>query len=320
MASASDTTSSTQRINDPKTKEEWKRNVWKQNTVAQLLTKDKTIIELKFKEKSNPKICSVHKALLCFYSPYHDRLLNGDFAEGLVAPTQPLVIQSNADILRLFFRWLYTGEIGVTRPVSQHSSNSRWFSGITKLYVLADEFNCVALQRTIILMQVKSSKDMDLASWKTISLLSNSSLESSGLYRYHLEVFAQHWGGVTEVEGTSSGPCSKQDDPMPTNFAYRLLMKKMEINADPDQDCACCHDPCKFHSHTSGEEREATCGAPSDTTENPELDCDFDTDPDTGSESEGELKDSPRNESAVKKRSREDGGAAGSKTKRAKTT
>ncbi|KAH0158128.1 hypothetical protein KCU67_g7639, partial [Aureobasidium melanogenum] len=321
MASASDTTSSTQRINNPLIKEEWKRNFWKQSTVAKLLTKDKTIIELRSKEKRkrNPKTCSVHKSLLCFYSPYHDRLLNGGFSEALVSPTEPLAVDSNASILQLFCRWLYTGSIDITRPTSKESDDGRWSAGITKLYNLADELNCVALQRAIISLQVRPIDDMQLEDWSTITSLSNSSLESSGLYRYHLEAFAQHWNGVTEE--TSPGPCSEKDDPMPPNFAYRLLMKRIKLYDDnDDQDCACCHDPCKFHGHISEEEREATCGAPNDTMEDPEVDCDFDTDPDTESDSEGESEDTPRNESAVKKRSREDGGAAGSKTKHAKTS
>ncbi|KAG9829670.1 hypothetical protein KCU77_g13722, partial [Aureobasidium melanogenum] len=62
------------------------------------------------------------------------------------------------------------------------------------------------------------------------------------------------------------------------------------------------------------------CGAPSDTTENSEVDCKFDTESDTESGSEGESEDTPRKESAVKMCSREDGGAAGSKTKHAKMT
>ncbi|KAG9829865.1 hypothetical protein KCU98_g3771, partial [Aureobasidium melanogenum] len=317
MAPTSDTASSAQLSNTPKTKEEWKCNVWKQKTAIRLLAQDDQMIKLKSKEKKFPEVCSVHKALLCFYSPYHDRLLNGEFAEGLLPPSEPLAVQANTSILQLFFKWLYTGKIDITPPLHD-SRNSRWFSGITKLYVLADEFNCVAPQRTIMSAQVESSKDIELTSWRKIGLLSDSSLESSGLYRYHLEVFAQHWSGVTDVEGTSSGPCSKQDDPMPTNFAYRLLMKRMEIN--PDQDCACCHDPCEFHGHTSEAERKATCGAPSDTTENSEVDCNFDTEPDTESESDGESEHTPRNKSAVKKRSREDGGAAGSETKHVKTT
>ncbi|KAG9576859.1 hypothetical protein KCU77_g9637, partial [Aureobasidium melanogenum] len=220
MVPTPDTTTSAQSIQSPKVKETWKRNVWKQKTATRLLAQDDQMIKLKSKEKKFPKICSVHKALLCFYSPYHDRLLDGEFAEGLVPPSEPLAMHANASILQLFFKWIHTGLIDIIPPLSENSCNSRWFSGTTKLYILADEFNCVALQRTVVSAQLESRKNMDLASWNKIGLLSNSSLESSGLYRYHLEAFAQHWSGVTEVEGTSSGPCSKQENPMPTDFAY----------------------------------------------------------------------------------------------------
>ncbi|KAH0158639.1 hypothetical protein KCU67_g7430, partial [Aureobasidium melanogenum] len=318
MAPTSDITSSAQLSNNPKTKEDWKRNIWKHSTVAQLLNKDNTIVELKSKEKRSPEVRSVHKALLCFYSPYHDRLLNGNFSEALVPPTEPMVVSSNASILQLFFKWLYTGNIHITPPASHDDCTNKWFSGITRLYILADELNCIALQRTIMSAQVAASNKMHLSAWRHVDLLSDSSLESSGLYRYHIEVGARHWDGWIDKE--SPGSCSEKDDPMPPNFAYRMLMKKLEMTDDRVKNCACCCDPCKFHGHISEEEREATCGASSDTTENPEVDCEFDTEPDTESEPEDESEDTPRNESVVKKRSREDGGAAGSKTKHAKTT
>lgn len=212
------------------------------------------MIELKSKEKKNPEVCSIHKALLCFCSPYHDRLLNGNFSEALYPPTEPLSVQSNVGILQLFSKWLYTGSIHVTPPPSVESCVEKWFSGTTKLYVLADELNCVALQRAIISAQVKFSKNMALAGWEAIELLSDSSLESSGLYQYHVEAFAQHWNGKTE--GVLPDPSSETDDPMPPNFAYRLLMKRMEVTSD--RRCACCRDPCKFHGHTSEEERKAS--------------------------------------------------------------
>lgn len=40
------------------------------------------------KERRSQRVFSIHRALLYFYSPYHDKLLNGHFAEGLVLANQ----------------------------------------------------------------------------------------------------------------------------------------------------------------------------------------------------------------------------------------
>ncbi|KAG9567924.1 hypothetical protein KCU71_g3454, partial [Aureobasidium melanogenum] len=287
MAPASNTTSSAQRINNPLIKEEWKHNVWKQSTVAQLLIKDNTMIELKSKEKETSEVRSVHKALLCFYSPYHDRLLNGDFAEGQVAPTEPLMIRTNASVLKLFFIWLYTGTIGVAPPTSEEIDPHNWFVGITKLYILADELNCIALQRSIMSAQVALSKDIALADYDVIELLSNSSLESSGLYQYFSEDYATHWNGLSD-DGSAIDPHSAVEDPMPPNFAYRLLIEHLNGTTQMSGSCACCYDPCKFHKHIDEEERKAKVAL--------------------------------RNRSAAKKRNHEVGDADTSKTRRVKTT
>lgn len=58
------------------------------------------------------------------------------------------------------------------------------------------------------------------------------------------------------------------------------------------------------------------CESLDDIAEAPGTDCNYDTEP----ESDGESEYVPRDKSAVQKRSHEDGDAAGSKTKRVKTT
>ncbi|KAH0262867.1 hypothetical protein KCU91_g13110, partial [Aureobasidium melanogenum] len=315
MASASDTASSARRTNTPKIKEEWKRNMWKQRTAARLLAQDDQMIKLKSKEKGSSKVCSVHRALLCFYSPYHDRLLNGDFAEGLVAPTEPLFVNAGASVLKLLLTWLYTGKFDVANVVNQCRT------GISKLYILADELNCVALQRSIMSKLVESCKNTEgVVGLDAIGLLSNSSLESSGLYQYCVEAFDAHRDGTFDGESRED---LKAEDPMPPHFAYRLLLRRSETLEDDGAQCVCCHDPCKYHGHENEGERKATCGAPNVEFEDDlEEDLDFDSESDSESESESdtELQSTLRNKSAGKKRSHKDEDADTSKMKRIKTT
>ncbi|CAD0092185.1 unnamed protein product, partial [Aureobasidium vineae] len=292
MAPTSDTTTSAQPSKNTKAKEQWKWNIWKQKTSE---------------EKKSPEVFNVHRALLCFYSPYHDRLLNGIFVEGLVPPTEPLVVQANSSILELFYTWLYTGTIHLAKD----PESCQWDFGMIKLYVFADELNCTALQRSIIPAQVGFSESLSsLAGFDCNALLSNSSLESSGLYRYHLDTFAEHWNGTTD--GKSSDALA--EDVLPRNFAYRLLLRKFDESSEDDEDCSCCHDPCAYHGHENEEERKATCEAPDDEAKTEEFDFETDT------ESESESIAGPNNRSAGEKRKHDDGETTTSEAKRVKTT
>ncbi|KAG9687213.1 hypothetical protein KCU95_g11211, partial [Aureobasidium melanogenum] len=310
MASTSETTLSAPCTDQLKYKQAWRRNVWKQDTVAHLLNKDNSIVELKSKEKKTPEVRRVHKALLCFYSPYHDRLLNGEFAEALAAPTKPLVINAGASVLELLLTWLYTGQVNMGLPIEGSNDGvEQWHIGTAKLYIFADELNCVALQRSIMSKLVESCKTTpNLVGLDTIEFLSDSSLESSRLYQYYVDVFDAHWNGKLDAEIDSPNA----EDPMPPHFAYRLLLRRFRRLEDNNPDCVCCHDPCKYHGHESEEERKATCGA---------LDVEFEDKQrevlnfDSESESDTELQSAHG-----KKRTHEDGESDTSKKKHVKTT
>lgn len=185
------------------------------------------MIELRSKEKKSPEVFSVHKALLCFYSPYHDRLLNGAFAEGLTAPTEPLTINAGRSVLKLFFAWLYSGEIYMATPLPSEK-NYTWHQGITKLYILADELNCIALQRKIISVQVAITESLgSLPGYDIIGLLSNCSLESSGLYQYL-------WKPTTHIGTVTIPPTTV------TNWNQKTLCRKTSL-------FECCVWPSKDH-------------------------------------------------------------------------
>ncbi|KAK6004666.1 hypothetical protein QM012_008528 [Aureobasidium pullulans] len=250
MAPTSNATTGDQLDNDHKIEQQWKRNMWNQQTATQLLYSDDRMIRLKSEDKNGPKVCSVHRALLCLYLPYNDKLLNGGFAEGLVPRIDPLTLETGANILKLFVAWLYTGQI-IIAP-----AQPRWYRTITKLYILAGELNCVALQRSIISAQPTNSDHKDLPSFETIGLLMNSSLETSGLYHFYVETYAAHWNG--EIDGSLETP--DMEHIVPHKLAYHLLCRTAQVAHNVDYRCACCHDTCKFHGHESEAERKATCG------------------------------------------------------------
>lgn len=141
-------------------------------------------------------------------------------------------------------------------PIEENNDGvEQWHIGTAKLYIFADELNCVALQRSIMSKLVESCKTTpSLVGFDTIELLSDSSLESSRLYQYYVDVLDAHWNGKLDDETDSPNA----EDPMPPHFAYRLLLRRFRRLEDNNADCVCCHDPCKYHGHGSEEERKAS--------------------------------------------------------------
>ncbi|CAD0051717.1 unnamed protein product [Aureobasidium pullulans] len=156
------------------------------------------MIDLASKEKKSTRVFHVHKALLCFYSPYHDKLLNGYFVEGTIPCQQPIVQEVRAEILRLFFTWLYSGNVDLTLPKLDGSNTSYYWMIVTKFYIFADSINCVALQRSIMSFQPMhiSKECKTLPPPPAIELLSATALESSHLYQYMVDCYQSHWDGV----------------------------------------------------------------------------------------------------------------------------
>ncbi|THV63956.1 hypothetical protein D6D29_10720 [Aureobasidium pullulans] len=253
--------SSTSATEDPpKIKEEWRRHAWKQKTFAQLLASEGTIIKLESKEKRSPASFAVHKALLCFFSPYHDKLLNGNFMEGKNLPDRPLVVNAGANVLKLFATWLYTGTIHLSAPGTAGHDHREWYTGMTKLYILGDALNCVALLRSVISAQpkAKSSNNLFMPPTSVIEWISGSSLESSQLYRYYTDFWTAHWDGEIEIDGKWQIDVDGKDR-LPENFAYRILMRRLEEEANrfDIRKCVCCEDPCRYHGHENETERKA---------------------------------------------------------------
>ncbi|THY93029.1 hypothetical protein D6C93_05750 [Aureobasidium pullulans] len=289
-----------------KLKEEWKRNVWRSKTArppkpesstnkaSRLIASDNRMVMLKSKEKVNPSTFNVHQALLSFYSPYHDTLLNGPFLEGMNPPTEPFLVEAGSGVLKLFVTWLYNGRVNMRHPECLSDVEvAHWYLGVTKLYILADSFNCVALARLVVSNFLNHEDELyTFPTWSCIGLLSGSSLESSSLYRYYLAVLDAHWCGSLrddEHEGQYQGD-PNGEDPLPLNLAYRLLLRKLQRTQDGQEgDCRCCHDRCEFHRHESEEEREATCGSLDDETEDDgDAISNFDSEVDSESESDSD--------------------------------
>ncbi|THV81530.1 hypothetical protein D6D29_05312 [Aureobasidium pullulans] len=286
---------------------------WKQKTATRLIASGSTMIDLASKEKKSTRVFHVHKALLCFYSPYHDKLLNGYFVEGTIPCQQPIVQEVRAEILRLFFTWLYSGNVDLTLPKLDGSNTSYYWMIVTKFYIFADSINCVALQRSIMSFQPMhiSKECKTLPPPPAIELLSATALESSHLYQYMVDCYQSHWDGVWQDDDQAEDEIdekakivvwqddeqaeqkidekAKNGDPLPPNFAYRILVRGLAVKKEQKHDgCRCCYDRCFYHGHSiwDSEERGARCNSREDALEedqeeDPSVDTDTEFDTDT---------------------------------------
>lgn len=252
---------------------------------SRLIARGSTMIDLASKEKKSTRVFHVHKALLCFYSPYHDKLLNGYFVEGTIPCQQPIVQEVRAEILRLFFTWLYSGNVDLTLPKLDGSNTSYYWMIVTKFYIFADSINRVALQRSIMTSQPMhiSKECKTLPPPSAIELLSATALESSHLYQYMVDCYQSHWDGVWQDDDQAEDEIdekvkivvwqddeqaeqkidekAKNGDPLPPNFAYRILVRGLAVKKEQKHDgCRCCYDRCFYHGHSiwDSEERGAS--------------------------------------------------------------
>ena len=85
---------------------------------------------------------SVHRGLLCHYSPYFQAALNGRFRE---AQTKSLELEDDSDLIEWFVHWLYHQRI-TPDPPHDDPSPSRLF----RLYTLAQMFLVPQLQNHVI--------------------------------------------------------------------------------------------------------------------------------------------------------------------------
>lgn len=88
---------------------------------------------------------TVHKELLCFFSPYYAAALNGKFLE---AQKGQFEVDLNGEDLRMFIAWIYTGEL--TTGSLQNAN----------LFIFADQVDILALRRDILSQLSKENHHM----------------------------------------------------------------------------------------------------------------------------------------------------------------
>ncbi|KAG9579493.1 hypothetical protein KCU77_g11816, partial [Aureobasidium melanogenum] len=268
---------------------DYSKGLWQPAEVYAMMSDHPETIVLKFNHKEEPKSFVVNKAVLCYYSTYFEKTFNGFWKESRECKNEFEVDLSQAD-LRLFHGWLHTGRI---------LSHTHIFKPdhIIRLWQYGDYIGCLALRRTAMSHLQRSSADrlrVKLVSYDSLHC-NNVWIEyrDSALYQFIIDVFAFHWdhGKDAQVED----PVEEYD--IPNTFLYdqmvirskyaHIIKKGLGLG-----DCPCCTvEACKYHEHSSGDERDATCGCISDDLRGLYVNDDADDINDEESESEHEDQD-----------------------------
>ncbi|THX78067.1 hypothetical protein D6D04_05981 [Aureobasidium pullulans] len=200
----------------PQPKEEWKRRVWNITKMANLVSGSTAMVILLDEDEQNP--FPVHKDLLCFYSPYHDRLLNGPFKE---AGSTRIKLPVTSLVLKLFSTWLYT-----------------------------DSLNCIALERAAFVQLYKLIR-LAKGPMQIFKLVDNG-LEHSGLYKYWVDYWAAHYDSMIPRILVDPLPST-----FAHHLLLRKCELDLNPKTNGNE-CRCCENPCNYHMHESIEERKAS--------------------------------------------------------------
>ncbi|THX15003.1 hypothetical protein D6D13_02636 [Aureobasidium pullulans] len=231
------------RKNDMGSSTDWSSHMWSPREVYAAVTKSPETIKLV--SKKGKTTVSVHKELLCFFSPYYKAALKGNFTEAI---TDSLQVDLTNKGLKMFVRWIYTGEV----------ASPRCFARYFNLYIFADLVNIVALRRTI--MTRLQGYSEDIPEYSAVKLALMNLPESSPLRAWILDVYISHWEPAHD--DCNPYPTDTASDPDNTLAAFmyqvaRGLAVRESVNA---AGCLCCDGDCGYHEHESMAEWEATCG------------------------------------------------------------
>ncbi|KEQ61199.1 uncharacterized protein M437DRAFT_76758 [Aureobasidium melanogenum CBS 110374] len=208
-----------------KDKSEWERSTWNSEYVTYV---DGKIFS-----------ASVHKELLCFFSPYYTAALKGIFAEAL---NKTLTLDLPNHQMANLVSWLYSGN---TIDFTEYD--------LLDLYVFADEKMMLAFRRSIMTRLIQfhdpgyEHMEDDLAMPYVKRLP-----ESSGLFRY----FIDYWVGMAEWD---------VDGRIPRKFFYEALERFGSLSEDNHSEAksgdhrTCLARACNYHEHVNKTEwREST--------------------------------------------------------------
>jgi hypothetical protein len=192
---------------------------------------------------------SVHKELLCFFSPYYAAALKGGFAE---ATSNTLTLDLPNDRMADVVSWLYSGTI-----ISEEEID------LMKLYVFADEKMMLAFRRSIMSKLICiTSISCPMDAEDAIPYLKRLP-ENCGMFRYLVDFWAGVWCETESVYGMED---MDHDKRIPRTFFYLAMEKLSRIVSYEHTRANTLKAACNFHEHVNYHEWADSMSLPSSSS------------------------------------------------------
>ncbi|KAI4842968.1 hypothetical protein E4T44_07004 [Aureobasidium sp. EXF-8845] len=218
-------------------------HMWSSEAVHDAVTKSSKTVKLV--SAQDEVVVSVHKELLCFFSPYYTAALKGNFVE---AQKDQFEVDLSGKQLESFAAWIYTGKLKVLTTTNYIA-----------LYILADQVDIMALRRDTV--SDISRREAVFLEYAEVRVVLKNVTQQSQLYRWMLNTYIAHWDTSSDDED----PCVIDSDTDPDHLLANSIYKVMSGVAARGKkkspyECPCCDDPCQYHEHESRAEWDAICG------------------------------------------------------------
>ncbi|KAK4502536.1 hypothetical protein PRZ48_005961 [Zasmidium cellare] len=196
-----------------------------------------TIVNVVVGEGSNQKLFKLHKGILCHYSGYFDKALNGGFKEGrkgtVDLPTE------NVDTFSHFVLWLYRG---IVQP---DMSLSNTLTDLVKLWIFADSREIPLLMNVCLDVLKKEIVRTWTVPTYDLERIYDNTTPSSGLRR-----FAIH--AICSTFGIDKEPEPRLDWPKEAMWDMLCFKWDWEKSKKLDKEAYAKIDVCQFHQHEEG--------------------------------------------------------------------
>ncbi|CAD0092308.1 unnamed protein product [Aureobasidium vineae] len=222
--------------------ETYDKRIWR----CDIIGKSSEMIGIKSQDDdSSFNFCTtVHKELLCFYSPYYTAAMKGGFSE---RHKDIFTLELSGKQTKMFVKWLYTGclECYAWREDDNNDAYA--------LYVFADQTDIIALRRTV--MTCLATCLRRPATPGEMARLVSQFPEHSGLRRFLLDEaiadrkFQERENKVVAWDWKKRGYLPED---FPEDFYAQLVIghvkkKRWSFGSSTSN-------PCHYHEHEDGEE------------------------------------------------------------------
>lgn len=214
---------------------------------------------------SDEKRYAVHRALLCYYSPYFTAALNGSFKE---ADEDALKLKNTGHkVFDIFLHWLYTQtlpEPNCSNNEGTPSASSSWPDGfydywITGLFIFAEFYNVPQLRKEVVdqfYFKYVCSGVPIVPDYQTIIQAFSSLPDTSQFCRFLVRIYAVRWDVSYDEDDDEAIDNRGQ---LPKEFLGDLMIEVGKVRKDQNKygKAPAMPEVCEYHEHSTKEEKKS---------------------------------------------------------------